>query len=263
MGPTNLEERQILRRSTASTVDVVLADMDPGYVHHRSTCPDGQFWLPISGLQVVAGWRGHRRQGPFELLYYCPREPAVRTTDERTLAYGVRLRLSELRDDERDRPWVEGWPSGWSAKREVIRLVTLAMRESADPHDLDEVVAQWISSPTNARPEAAEARWMAKVEDLLREDSSRSLIDLARRLELAPAYLSAQYSRVCGRTISRRRRQIMLDEALRLAGERSLNEAAVEVGFYDASHFHRVCVAEMGIRPSELRTFFAPVCSDR
>lgn len=259
MGVVSLEERTIHRRVSSSTLDVVLAEMDPGHTHHRSTCPDGQFWLSVSGIQVVSSPRGTRRQNPFDLMYYCPQEAATRTTSDRTLAYGVRLRLSELREDERAESWVQGGALDWQTRRRVIGLIRQALLTDSDPHDLDETVMGWIGRPDSAQNESTMTRWMRQVEALLREDPTMTLTALSRQIGLAPAYLSSQYSSVCGRSVSRFRRQIMLDQALRFASDRTLNEAAVEAGFYDASHFHRVCVAELGVRPADLKQIVRPI----
>lgn len=258
MGAISLEERTIHRRVSSSMVDIVLAEMDPGHTHHRSTCPDGQFWLSISGIQVVSGPRGTLRQNPFDLMYYHPREPAMRTTSDRTLAYGVRLRLSELRDHERAEGWVQGQEFDWRTKRTVIRLIHGALKGGSDSHELDEAVSEWIAGTHVGRPENQKTRWMAQVEDLLHQAPDLTLVELSRLVGLAPAYVSAQYSQIHGHSISHRRRQIMLERVLRLASKRTLNEAAIEAGFYDASHFHRACVAELGVRPSELKKLVRP-----
>src|SRR5690348_6682144 len=82
--------RTVVRRVSSSLADITVVDIEAGSASHRSTCPDGQFWLPVRGEQVVDGAYGKLRQKPFELIYYAPREPAVRTADSPSLAYGLR-----------------------------------------------------------------------------------------------------------------------------------------------------------------------------
>jgi AraC-like DNA-binding protein len=251
----NLERRHILRRVTASLVDIVVAQKDPGYTSNRSMCPDGQFWLPVSGIQLV---NGHKKQRPFELMYYAPKEPAVRVTDTTTIAYGVRIMLSELTQHERADSWFQGREMTWETKRMVIALLLYSLKGRADQHTMDEAVAQWIAKPGTSPKEQPKAKWLKLAKDLIHEDSSLSLIDIGRQIGIAPAYLSAQFSQTQGQTLSQYRRQTMVQKALKEAHKSTLNESAIEAGFYDASHFHRACLAELNAKPSELKSLIWP-----
>ena len=248
---SNLEQRHILRRVTTQLVDIVVVQKDPGYTSHRSTCPDGQFWLPVSGVQLV---NGHRKQLPFELLYYAPREPAVRQTDSSALAYGVRIMLSNLNENERDESWHQGREMTWETKRMVIGLLINSLRSKADQHTLDEAVAQWIAKPSPSPKEHPKAKWIKRAKELIHEDSSLTLVEIGRQIGIAPAYLSAQFSQTQGLTLSEYRRQIMVQKTLQQAHKSTLNESAIEAGFYDASHFHRACLAELNAKPSQLKS---------
>jgi len=75
---------------------------------------------------------------------------------------------------------------------------------------------------------------------------------------VAPAYLSTSYKTAFGLTPASERRRSRLENAFRIADQddKTLNEAAIDAGFYDASHFHRACRAELGMTPSEVRTVF-------
>jgi AraC-like DNA-binding protein len=250
------ETRKVLRRVRSSLAEIVVVSLQPGFTAHRTTCPDGQFWLPARGEQVVEGSPGIRRQRPFELLYYAPREPAVRVTDSPTLAYGLRLMLSRMNADEHDAAWYQSRPSSWDDKRVVLRLIRKGLESGG--HALDEEVAQWIAQPSATPSESHRAGWLRRAEDLLHHDPSLSLLELSRAAGVVPAYLSAEFSRARGITISTYRRRIMLDRALASAERNSLNESAIEAGFYDASHFHRACVAELDLKPSMLRRMIWP-----
>jgi AraC-like DNA-binding protein len=238
---------------TSSLVDIKVVEIDPGSESHRSTCPDGQFWLPVRGEQVVKGEHSQRRQLPFELMYYAPREPAVRMADSPTLAYGLRVQLSQLTEEERDPRWIESAPVQWDTYRSVVCLLSRGLEGRADVHELDEVAARLVGSSALKGEESPRAPWLRRVEDLLEDDPSLTLVDLSRSAGVVPAYLSAEFSRARGVTVSRYRRRVMLRRALSLAGSLTLNEAAIEAGFYDASHFHRVCQAELDVKPTDLR----------
>jgi AraC-like DNA-binding protein len=252
------EQRHILRRVSSSLADIVIAQKEPGYTAHRSTCPDGQFWLPIQGVQLVDSSRGFRRQQPFELIYYAPREPAVRKTDTPTIAYGLRLMLSQMNDEERDNSWMQGDLPTWETKRFALNLISCSLDPNTDRFQLDEMVACWVAKPQKTKEESRRANWIQQVVDLLHEDPSLSLTDLSRKVGIAPAYMSAQFARVQGRTISAFRRQVMLEKVLHSASSENLYVSALEAGFYDASHFHRACQSELGLKPAHLRKLISP-----
>lgn len=258
------ESRIIHKRVSTSLVEVAFVEQEPGYVAHRSTCPDGQFWLVTSGSQVVTRQHDRRRQNSSEVMYYAPKEPAIREADDRTFAYGVRLRVSGLKEHERDSAWYSDAPTNWQSKRMVIALSNLAFVRGMDPHEVDEWVAGWIGTPISSTRDHGSARWIREARHLVQADPSISLVDLARMLDLAPAYVSSQFNRATGTSLSQLRRRVMLDNAIRLMPAMGPNEAAIEAGFYDASHFHRACTSELGIKASELRTLLATgsrICS--
>jgi len=251
------EDRRVLSRFSSSLADLAAVAIQPGSRSIRSTCPDGQFWLPVRGEQVIRGAGGNRRQGPFELLYYAPREAAERMADSPTLAYGLRVKLSAMSDEQRDASWMEGNKVDWDTSRKVLSLIVKGFSGNADPHELDETIAQWVTSRRQVR-ETPRAQWLRTIQALLFDDPSLSLLDLSRATGIVPSYLSAEFSRTQRVTISAYRRQVMLQRALSYAGEGNLNVAAIEAGFYDASHFHRVCKAELKIKPTELRQLIWP-----
>jgi AraC-like DNA-binding protein len=255
MSESTKEQRHILRRVTSQLADIVVVQKEPGYTSHRSTCPDGQFWLPVSGIQLV---NGHRKQLPFELLYYAPREPAVRETDSSTLAYGVRIMLSQLTEHERDNSWLQGREMDWQTKRMVIGLILNSLYRKIDPNETDEAVLRWIAKPARTLNEKPQAKWLNQVKELVNHDSTLSLTEIARQVGIAPAYISAQFSLQNNQTVSAYRRQVMVQRTLQIANQTTLNHAAIDVGFYDASHFHRACLAELNAKPSELKNLIWP-----
>lgn len=191
-------------------------------------------------------------------MYYAPREAAIRTTDTPTLAYGLRLMLSSLNEHERDDSWAQGRAMSWETKRMVVGLMLNALTGTADQYEMDEAVAQWIAKPQKAKDEICQTPWMAQVIDLLEDNPSLSLVELSRRVGVVPCYLSTQFNRIKGHTLSACRRRIMLNQTIQNAVGRTLNEAAIESGFYDASHFHRACLAELGAKPSDIRRLIWP-----
>lgn len=252
------EQRHILSRVSSSLVDIVFVQKDPGYTAHRSTCPDGQFWLPTEGTQLVSRPKGFRRQEPFELMYYAPREPAVRKTDTSTRAYGLRLMLSKMREDERDESWMQDQTPSWETKRLALNLISYSFEPTLDDFLLDEMVARWVAKPQKAKDEVRGAKWIQQLVDLIQTEPTQSLTDLSHSIGIVPAYMSAQFAKVQGRTISAYRRQVMLEKTFRAPTTENLYAAAIEAGFYDASHFHRACQSELGLKPAHLRRLISP-----
>lgn len=207
---------------------------------------------------MVQGAYGNRRQRPFDLLYYAPREPAQRMADSPTFAYGVRVRLSHMNAEEHDASWLDNPSMQWTAVKAMIGVVALGLNDRVDPMEVDEAVARWVRPRKKQRHETPRAPWIRKVEALIYDDPSLTLTELSQAVGVVPSYMSAEFSRVQRFTISAYRRQVMLQRALRLSQEFTLNEAAIEAGFYDASHFHRVCQAELSLKPSSLRQLIWP-----
>src|SRR6185369_5542180 len=117
-------------------------------------------------------------------------------------------------EHEFDAAWVQGREMCWQTRRQVLNLTALAL-QGLDAYMLDELVAQWVSTSRTNTPEKPRARWLLHVAELLNHDPSLSLTDLSRAVGVVPAYLSAEFSRTHGQTVSSYRRQIMLNRALR------------------------------------------------
>lgn len=250
-------DRRVLNHVRSHLVDLVAIELPVGSVSERTSCPDGQFWLPIRGEQLISGASGRRRQKVLDLAYYAPKEHALRKTELQTVTYGVQIRLSKLQSHEHDAQWLTGRPADpqrqWATQKNVLRLLSEGFARNTDPHRLDEIVAQWVAAETQFRPESPRAPWMGQVIELLRLDPTMNLLALSRTVGIVPAYISSEFSRTQGVTLSRFRRQVMLQRAFVLADDSNLNEAAIEAGFYDASHFHRTCFSELSIKPAQLR----------
>ncbi|HLO98190.1 MAG TPA: hypothetical protein VK171_06320, partial [Fimbriimonas sp.] len=211
MGTLSSEDRIIHRRVTSSMVEVVLVEMEPGYTHYRERCPDGQFWLSVEGTQFISSARGFRKQNALELHYYCPKEPAVRTAAIKTLAYGIRLRLSGMNEQERDDSWIQGRKLDWQITRRMLQVLNAASHKHVDPHRLDELIATAISTQDSTIRESSRAKWLGKVEELLRNNPNMQLSELAVIVGLAPAYLSSEFAKQKGIPLSHLRRQIALE----------------------------------------------------
>ena len=86
---------------------------------------------------------------------------------------------------------------------------------------------------------------------VLRE-SGEDLAEIAEALHVSPSYLHATFKRSVGATPARIVTARRIDKAKRLiaAGEKSMLEIALEVGFCSQSHFNKVFLKECGITPA-------------
>lgn len=249
------EGRRILRRIEGSLAEVVVMETNAGYLSQRTTCPDGQFWLLARGGLSIRGDVKEREQTPFDLAYYRPHQPASRLSLVPTLAYGLRIRFSKLHEGEFQGSWHDRKARSWESKRRILHLIG---RSTLGASHLDEAVSIWLEEDEAHRPESSRAPWIRTVEDLLHRDPALSLLELSREVGVVPGYLSGEFRRSRGFTISTLKRRIMLQRAIAQSGSLPLNVAAIEAGFYDASHFHRACLSELAIKPSDLRSIFWP-----
>lgn len=182
----------------------------------------------------------------------------MRKTDTSTRAYGLRLMLSNMREDERDESWMQDRTPSWETKRLALNLISYSLDPNPDLFLLDEMVARWVTKPHQTKDEVRGAKWIQQVIDLVQIEPTLSLTDLSRSVGIVPAYMSAQFARVQGHTISAYRRQFMLEKTFQAATTENLYAAAIGAGFYDASHFHRACQSELGLKPAQLRKLISP-----
>jgi AraC-like DNA-binding protein len=243
-------------RISGSLVEIVSVDLGRGYTSHRTTCPDGQFWWAVSGEQTVRQQASEKVRA-FQLRYYAPREPAVRITEVASRAYGVRFFLSRMESSHFDAHWSKPKESGPQivgshAQGRITDLIEGALSRRYDLSDLDEIVSIWISEPGRSKRDGQRPTWLERARDEIAADPSKSLHCLAREVGIAPAYLSNQFKLVYGETISDFRRSVRVTQALRLARDMTPNEAAIEAGFYDASHFYRACKQALRVPPARV-----------
>jgi AraC family transcriptional regulator len=144
------------------------------------------------------------------------------------------------------------------------RLVGLLARRELSPLEADEAVLDLVSRivrharcaaqeihPVRRRLiEAARELIAARFEQTLRLDA------IAQELRCSPYHLCRTFRRATGATLGRHQSRLRVRAALEriAAGERDLTRLALDLGFYDHSHFCRVFRREVGFAPSAWRT---------
>ena len=254
---------QGLRRKRLDSTGAILCllEAERGFEMHRSTCPDGQFWLTPRGWWTVQ--REGIDQDPQVLTYYAPREPCRRISEAQSLSVGIQL-LSPLMSQltsQAEKP-IHELP--WGLKRSVLRIASLWMRGQLDPDLLENLVAE---IPFEEPSQPSGGMWLRAAREAISDQllAPLDLTHLASEFGVSPCHLSSSFRKQFGVTISQYRRRLRLEKALSLAAlnELTLYEAAAEAGFYDASHFHRSGLHELGLSPRELSALYSEKSKSR
>jgi AraC-like DNA-binding protein len=98
---------------------------------------------------------------------------------------------------------------------------------------------------------------MHEINDYLYKNycSNLSIESIAKKFESTPETLSRKFKQIFGESLHDRTLRLRLNEVERLLQESTLNltEIALEVGFFDQSHFNRIFKKWKGISPGKYR----------
>lgn len=127
---------------------------------------------------------------------------------------------------------------------------------------LAEAVAELLRLPhlDGNRERTSRRLWQAR--EILHDtyETSPTLMDIARQVEVHPVYLARAFRHAFGETVGEciRRRRIEAGCRLITCSNLSLSEIALEVGFADQSHFTRTFKKCLGVPPSEYERVVRP-----
>ena len=98
--------------------------------------------------------------------------------------------------------------------------------------------------------------WLDRVRHALSADAAPSTIDIARRLDLHPAWLARAYRHATGEGLHETIRRKRVEQACILLrrSDRPLAEIALAAGFCDQSHMNRGFRATLGRTPAAVRS---------
>jgi AraC-like DNA-binding protein len=247
---------QLLKSQELGSLRLAIARIPVGTVMHRETCPDGQFWLTLTGHWKVVIGRDDDLSGPNDVQFYRPLQAARRVALENSIGFGVQIRPAIF-----DKPlarWSKVAPEAMSPLR---RLLKSFVTGSLSPMVAEEIVADLLAeSELSPAGKLKMSRTVAEATDILNEQfrSEIGLTQIASAVQVTPSYLSSAFRSVHGVTLTEYRRDRRLSAVLSAVASQSesLGEACVGAGFYDTSHFFRAFRQTYGFTPAKLNDLF-------
>lgn len=193
--------------------------------------------------------------GPSVVLHPS-REPHANCIDEGGMeAIGIQLDLDWLRCAGFDRG-LDG-PRCWIGGKVAAAACGLAAVWSNQKHSERDVAKATVRFLSFALESGADARpdWLDDVSHALEIESPPRTTDLARSLDLHPAWLARAYRASVGEGIQEtlRRKKVERAVALLRGSDHSVACIAADAGFCDQSHMNRVFRTILGRTPLQVR----------
>jgi AraC-like DNA-binding protein len=143
------------------------------------------------------------------------------------------------------------WQGGHGAVL-ARQLARLWMRLEVSEADLRCAILRLFSAPRRT-PNVPE--WLPVVQRAIAQDGVTNTIELARRVDLHPAWLAHSYRRVTGQGLQEYLRMQRLERAVAEIRntQRPLSDISHSAGFCDQAHMHRWTLALLGKTPGQLR----------
>jgi len=266
-------------RSTDFRGEIVRTRRVPGFtitdLRHRRASKSGGHAHRLAYVSWLASGAYRERDVAAELDYRRGEarfHPPDYSHGDEIGATGARFLCVEVNDPGGLSPGVLSRPASCAASSEAAGLAAALFRELRDDHPgsalvLEGLALQLLGSIVRFPSDRSMPRWLARVEERLREECPARLriADLAAEAGVHPAHLARAYRKHFRRTIGEdlRFRRVELARRLVETGE-SLSTAAAEAGFSDQSHFSRAFRGFHGMSPGEYRRSgnvrFRPKC---
>ena len=224
-------------RWTTDLGEIAFLNSDIGFEMHREKCPHHQCWLLLKGEWKESDTKGRHTVRAGEFRAYRPRERNFRIAEATTIQIGFRIFKEESLDFE------------WPAQRLLWQSASSLLEGRMDALGFDETIAQFRPSLI---AEGHIPTWLKRARDFLHATYSEetSLTTIAEQVGISPNHLSASFSRAYGVSMSNYRKRLCLASTLK---DRSYSRwNPIEHGFYDSSHFHRICRQELGLTPRQI-----------
>lgn len=147
------------------------------------------------------------------------------------------------------RVW-SGGATGLSSRR----LAGLLISPTATEHQVGQATADFLARAMMSEPAGAPA-WLGDARHWLTGEDHVSTHDLARRLDLHPAYMAQAYRQATGEGIGEtlRRRRVEMASSMLRGTTLPLADIAAASGFCDQSHMNRCFAVVLGRTPLRIR----------
>lgn len=134
-------------------------------------------------------------------------------------------------------------------------LAALWLHRHPSERELQEATAAFLSGALLSEAPSAPQRWLRTAVNCLRENTQLHTAQLARRLDLHPAWLARAYRAGMGEGLRETRRRLRAEQAIAMLRQTDLPFAvvALEAGFCDQSHLNRTLRQLAGRTPAEIR----------
>ena len=211
----------------------------------RSQCPKTQVWLLLNGEWTETRENRSATIKPADTLGYAPKEPCRRVAESNLVALSITT----------SRPWrlhrnAELSPQQWSALYRIAHVVAVGM---LDPLILEEQLQ--VFDPEE-QIKFMPQEWVEHAKEIIHSNptQNQSVKAIADQVGISPNHLSTAFKNYTGIPISKYTRLLKLKNAL---ASHPQKPNWLGSGFYDESHFYRVCRTELGLKPSQVRSILA------
>lgn len=204
---------------------------------------------------------------PQTVIFHPPQEGhAVNFFDAQTLIFQIKIETAFNQDDHLKSIFEDSF----SVKNETLNLILTRIYSEHKRNDnfsnlaihglMLELLAEVGRYKSEKKNKDKNPKWLGKIKEILSDDfnSKRTLEEIAAQINVHPVYLSREFRRLTGCTIGEFTRRLRIEKACRklAKSEKKLSEIAVELGFYDQSHFTNTFKRITGITPAEYRLTF-------
>lgn len=235
MEPTS----RIVAEWSNSVGRVAVVEGSRGHEARRETCPHAQFWVLLGGRWTERRGGRSRSIERAQTAAYAPKEPCFRIAEEDFAGVSIQLYGVECDALPHELPR--------ETHHAVWKLAHLARSGRLVETEIDGL------GKLSARRAGKIPEWLDQAYLRLTEGGYQDLEALAYEVGISPNHLSAAFAKHYGIPIAHFLRRERVRRAL---GQRHADW--VLGGFYDPSHFHRVCKQEFGLPVRDLRQMLDP-----
>ena len=147
------------------------------------------------------------------------------------------------------------------SKRNVIDLkIVSRLMSAANASEKQALAWELLSYAEQQSPprKSTKPRWLDTVKEQLRDDSSANLLDIAKSLDVHPAYLSRAFKQFTGCSPVMYRTGVKLSAAIDgLYQGKTITDAAHDAQFSDHAHFTRQAQKLLGLPPRQIQQLMA------